>query len=160
MLPSRGNLDATQIDHIVVSNYGIFCIETKAYQGWIFGSVYMDYWTQVIYHSKKRFYNPLKQNYAHTKAIEDLLSSQFSDLKIVSLVAFPRADKLKISGLDKTDTMGVGRAVDVVDKIKRYTYIMFSDSQRDEICRILTNANIQDKEARKRHVRGVRDLKR
>ena len=36
MLPSRGNSVTTQIDHIVISNYGIFCIETKAYKGWIF----------------------------------------------------------------------------------------------------------------------------
>jgi len=35
LLPSRGSLDTTQVDHIVVSNYGIFCIETKAYKGWI-----------------------------------------------------------------------------------------------------------------------------
>ena len=29
----------TQIDHIVVSVYGIFVIETKNYKGWIFGNV-------------------------------------------------------------------------------------------------------------------------
>ena len=27
----------TQIDHIVVSQYGIFVVETKTYSGWIFG---------------------------------------------------------------------------------------------------------------------------
>jgi len=38
----------TQIDHVVVSNYGIFVIETKNYNGWILGDEYADYWTQVI----------------------------------------------------------------------------------------------------------------
>ena len=28
----------TQIDHVVVSPYGIFVIETKNFKGWIFGS--------------------------------------------------------------------------------------------------------------------------
>ena len=30
MLPSLGNTNTTQIDHIVVSDFGIFCIETKS----------------------------------------------------------------------------------------------------------------------------------
>ena len=29
MLPSLGNTNTTEIDHIVVSDFGIFCIETK-----------------------------------------------------------------------------------------------------------------------------------
>jgi len=49
LLPSNGRLNTTQIDHVVISNYGIFCIETKAYQGWIFGNADQEYWTQVIY---------------------------------------------------------------------------------------------------------------
>lgn len=28
---------STQIDHIVVSPYGVFVIETKGYKGWILG---------------------------------------------------------------------------------------------------------------------------
>ena len=47
LLPSNGNLNATQLDHVVVSNYGIFCIETKSYKGWIFGNANDKYWTQV-----------------------------------------------------------------------------------------------------------------
>ena len=73
LLPSNSHLNTTQIDHVVVSNYGIFCIETKAYQGWIFGEANQEYWTQVIYRHKERFYNPLRQNYAHVKAVEELV---------------------------------------------------------------------------------------
>ena len=42
----RNNGYTTQIDHIVVSVYGIFVIETKTYQGWIYGGENSDYWTQ------------------------------------------------------------------------------------------------------------------
>lgn len=35
----------SQIDHIVISDYGIFVIETKNYKGWILGSENSEYWT-------------------------------------------------------------------------------------------------------------------
>jgi restriction system protein len=62
----------TQIDHVVVSRYGIFVIETKTYQGWIFGSERDAQWTQMIHRRKYRFQNPLRQNYKHTKTLSDL----------------------------------------------------------------------------------------
>jgi len=43
----------TQIDHIVISNYGIFVIETKNYKGWIVGKEFDIYWRQVIYKRKE-----------------------------------------------------------------------------------------------------------
>ncbi|MDO8659823.1 MAG: nuclease-related domain-containing protein [Candidatus Parcubacteria bacterium] len=154
LLPSNGRLDTTQIDHVVVSNYGIFCIETKAYQGWIFGEANQEYWTQVIYRHKERFYNPLRQNYAHVKAVEELIKLKYPEARVFSLVAFPDADKLKITGTDS-----VGFAYDVVKRIGSFSNIIFSDTERDEICEILTNANIADKEARKLHNQGARELK-
>jgi len=154
LLPSNGSLNTTQIDHIVVSNYGIFCIETKAYQGWIFGDASQEYWTQVIYQYKERFYNPLRQNYAHIKAVEKLIMSKYPKTRVFSLVAFPDADKLKISGTDS-----VGYACDVVKKIESFTNIIFSDTERDEICEILIKSNILDKDARKLHNKGARELK-
>ena len=40
---------STQIDHIIVSEFGIFVIETKNMKGWIFGSENQKTWTQKIY---------------------------------------------------------------------------------------------------------------
>lgn len=37
---------STQIDHVVISVYGIFVIETKYYKGWIYGGENSEYWTQ------------------------------------------------------------------------------------------------------------------
>lgn len=154
MLPSNGNSSATQIDHVVVSNFGIFCIETKAYKGWIFGNADQEHWTQVIFRYKERFYNPLRQNFAHIKAIEGLLG--IPDLKspIISLVAFPNADKLKISGTDS-----VGYARDIVRKIENYTVVIYTDTERDEIFNLLASTNIVDKEIRKLHNKEVKELK-
>ena len=71
-LPS--SYGSTQIDHIVVSRYGLFVIETKNYTGWIFGNSKSKQWTQVVFKEKNRFMNPLRQNYKHTKAVESFFS--------------------------------------------------------------------------------------
>ncbi len=63
----------TQIDHIIVSRYGIFVIETKNMEGWIFGDEKQSHWTQSLYGKKFRFQNPLHQNYRHIKALEEFL---------------------------------------------------------------------------------------
>jgi hypothetical protein len=62
----------TQIDHILVTENGLFIIETKHYRGWILGRPGDDYWTQVIYRTKNRFRNPLRQNYGHVKTVQSL----------------------------------------------------------------------------------------
>src|SRR5574338_503996 len=45
----------TQIDHVLVSRFGVFVIETKHYSGWIFGSPEDRYWTQSQLRGKHRF---------------------------------------------------------------------------------------------------------
>lgn len=67
------NGTTTQIDHIVVSPYGIFVVETKNYSGWIFAEADAKVWTQTIYHKKSTFQNPIRQNYLHVCAIADNL---------------------------------------------------------------------------------------
>lgn len=64
----------TQIDHIIVSKFGLFVIETKNMSGWIFGSPEQAQWTQSLPGGKKfKFQNPLRQNYKHTKSLEEFL---------------------------------------------------------------------------------------
>jgi len=64
----------TQIDHTIISPYGIFVIETKNIKGWIFGSERDNRWTQCLRGGKKySFQNPLRQNFRHTKSISMFL---------------------------------------------------------------------------------------
>jgi hypothetical protein len=64
---------STQIDHILVSRFGVFVIETKDLGGWIFGDASSASWTQVLFRAKFRFQNPIHQNYRHVCAVRDLL---------------------------------------------------------------------------------------
>jgi restriction system protein len=76
----------TQIDHIIVSKYGIFVVETKNMKGWIFGSENQKQWTQQIFKHKSKFQNPLHQNYKHLKTLETCLKTK-SD-SIFSVIIF------------------------------------------------------------------------
>lgn len=77
---------STQIDHIIVSKFGIFVIETKNMGGWIFGNPSHPKWTQTFGKSKNSFQNPLRQNYKHIKELESLL--QIGEDKLFSVVVF------------------------------------------------------------------------
>lgn len=63
----------TQVDHILVSCFGVFVIETKDYSGWIFAGERDANWTQVLFHHKFRFQNPIRQNFRHICAVRSLL---------------------------------------------------------------------------------------
>ena len=60
----------TQVDHILISRFGVFVMETKDYKGWIFADAKQAKWTQVLFKAKFRFQNPLWQNLRHIRAVQ------------------------------------------------------------------------------------------
>lgn len=146
LLPTETESLTTQIDHLVISTFGIFCIETKSYGGWIFGRATDKYWTQTFYKNKTRFYNPLRQNYAHIKAIEALINPLLLNINIYSFIAFPEAEKLNITG-----TEAVGYTRDIIKKIKGYDREAISKENLDKILAIIVKNNIADKKELKNH---------
>jgi hypothetical protein len=63
----------TQIDHVFVSRFGIFVVETKNMKGWIFGHEDQAEWAQKIFRHSFKFQNPLRQNYKHARALQSAL---------------------------------------------------------------------------------------
>ena len=115
LLPnSGGKFPTTQIDHLVVSTYGIFCIETKTRSGVIVGSASDQDWTQIFPTKEHTFYNPIRQNYGHIKAVERIIGHH-RKAPIVSLIAFPRAERLEVTGTD-----AVSDAKGTIAKLLRY----------------------------------------
>lgn len=86
-LPDEQN-QTTQIDHILLSPFGVFVIETKNYKGWIFGGERQKMWTQKIYKKSFKFQNPLHQNYKHQKVLEAILADIVDPALIHSVVVF------------------------------------------------------------------------
>lgn len=93
-LPTKDG-GTTQIDHVIISQHGVFVIETKNMKGWIYGKANQKTWTQKIYRHSNQFQNPLHQNYKHTKTLEELLG--IPETAIHSIVVFVGACKFKTS---------------------------------------------------------------
>ena len=77
----------TQVDHILVSRFGVFVIETKDYKGWIFADPTQAKWTQVLFELRFKFQNPIFQNIRHVRAVQGLLDFLPSDA-VKSVVVF------------------------------------------------------------------------
>ncbi len=91
-IPYRG--DTTEIDLIMLHEKGIFVFESKNYSGWIFGSEDQLNWTQSLPGGvKKRFYNPIKQNNTHVKALSKAIGVPAGDM--TSFVIFSERCELK-----------------------------------------------------------------
>ncbi|WHP05224.1 nuclease-related domain-containing protein [Acinetobacter corruptisaponis] len=88
-----GEQGTTQVDHILISPYGVFIIETKNYTGWIFGNARQKQWTQKIYKKSYKFQNPLHQNYKHSKVLEAILADILEPQYLHSVIVFtPRCE--------------------------------------------------------------------
>lgn len=103
IVPARNG--TTQIDHVLVSIYGIFVIETKNMDGWIFGSAEQETWTQSFFGKKFRFQNPLRQNYRHTRCLAEFFGLNH-DL-VHSVVFFIGDCELKTKMPDNVLTSGL-----------------------------------------------------
>lgn len=76
----------TQIDHIILSKYGIFVIETKNMKGKIHGEESQKEWTQHLFNIQNRFQNPIFQNYRHIKSLQE--TTKLPSSCFVSVVVF------------------------------------------------------------------------
>ena len=90
-LPIAGG--TTQIDHIIISEYGVFVIETKNMKGWIFGNAHQKTWTQKIFKYTKNFQNPLHQNFKRVETLKSIL--ELTDQQIFSVVVFVGSSSFK-----------------------------------------------------------------
>lgn len=83
------NGDFSQIDLVLATTEGIIVIEVKDYSGWLYGNGNYTQWTKVLAYGKRkyRFYNPIKQNLSHIKALRKQLK-QFQNIPFFSIIVF------------------------------------------------------------------------
>ena len=143
---------STQIDHLIFSPYGLFVLETKNYQGWIFGSERQSQWTQQIFKKRSRFQNPLRQNYKHTKAIQELLG--VAPEQVHSVIAFVGDCEFKTE-MPPQVTRGDG----FVGHIQSFTQTVWSPEQMQELLDKLEAVRLQPGRATdQRHAAHVKEL--
>jgi nuclease-like protein len=74
----------TRIDHAILTSGGILCIQTKHYNGIIFGDADEPQWTNVDGIHRRRFLNPLIQNEGRTRALQKVVP----EVPVANLVVF------------------------------------------------------------------------
>jgi hypothetical protein len=74
----------TQINHAILTSGGILCIQTKHYNGVVFGAADEPQWTNVDGVRRRRFLNPLIQNEGRTRALQKVVP----DVPVANLVVF------------------------------------------------------------------------
>ncbi|OIU69831.1 nuclease-related domain-containing protein [Rossellomorea aquimaris] len=82
----------SQIDHVVLTPYGIFTIETKNYQGTIYGGKDRKTW---LVNGKFKMMNPFVQNYGHIAALKKLIDEKYHPL-FISMVSFTKRCTFKV----------------------------------------------------------------
>ncbi|MBQ7532867.1 MAG: NERD domain-containing protein [Bacteroidales bacterium] len=155
----------TQIDHIVVSKYGVFAVETKNYRGEIYGSDNSQDWTQIIvtnvtyrkkwwktysYVTKNHFYNPVKQSLAHMYVIKKTLKD-WSNIKVVPIVVFAGSAVMK----------GVNSQYHVIysdmllTTIQKYDTPLISEIEVEKVVDTLIHNDIRDQVNDRTHIHNV-----
>lgn len=152
----------TQIDHIVVSPYGIFVIETKNYKGWIFGHQDSEEWKQSLLGKKTiwgwsseqhKFRNPIRQNLAHFRAVRAILKD-VGDFTIIPIVVFADSADLNITVPNHT----VINWCNLRSTIKAYSTPCISQDNVKRIVEKLTTANITTEGSREMHISKVQKI--
>ena len=90
-----GEAETTEIDCILISRKGIFCIEVKNWTGFIKGSERDYYWYQARFDRKniqEKRCNPIKQNERHCRLLEEFLDYKFA---VDNIVIFLNQKSLK-----------------------------------------------------------------
>lgn len=141
----------TQIDHVFLSPYGIFVLETKNMSGWIFGSEKQSQWTQQIYKQRFKFQNPLRQNYKHLKALEATLG--ISPEHLHSVITFVGGSTFKTE-VPANVTQGIG----FIRYIQSFQQPVFSEAEVDAMLHALQTGRRAPTHAT--HREHVQNLKR
>ena len=142
----KANNSTHQIDHIVVSKYGIFVIETKQYNGYIYGNEYDKKWVQ-----NKKYYinNPVHQNFGHVKILEKVLG--LPENKFIPIVCIPSNAKINVKSKNR------------IARLNNLNTIILSNNtviieNPDILYKKILSLNITDSKIIKQHIENVKEI--
>jgi len=142
----------TQIDHIIVSKFGIFVVETKNIKGWIFGSENQKQWTQQIFKHKTKFQNPLHQNYKHVKTLEAFLNAKNNSIFSVIIFIGNSTFKSKMPENVRFSRGGI-------EYIKSKTDIVFNRQEIANVIKQVESGRLERSfKTNRQHVRHVLEI--
>ena len=153
-VPYRGK--TSEIDILLIHEKGIYVIESKNYSGWIFGNADQQNWTQMINkNTKERFYNPIKQNKTHIKALAKYLDMQPEQMK--SYIVFSERCELKKIP-ENTEQYTITKRDKLLNLIKADTEnnkTVFTAEQIDELYNKLQSLTEVSQEVKEKHIEDI-----
>jgi restriction system protein len=147
IIPSTNG--TTQIDHVLVSPYGAFIVETKNIKGWIFGSEDQPKWTQTLYRKKYSFQNPIRQTFRQKKILSKYLVLDESNIHTV--IYFVGDCKFKTQLPANVIKSGLGRY------IKQFHNPILSSEEINRILGVLEQHVTESSLTNRDHVRSLRE---
>ncbi len=151
LLVRNGN-HTTQVDHIVISRYGVFVLETKNVHGKVYGGGNAEFWKQYLpapgyvrygFTQEHQLRNPIWQNDGHIKTLRKLVFG--NDIPIYGIVIFPNDTYINVKAEQPVLNM-----CNVVPYIKQYQDVVLSSDQmgfyRRRIFEVISTAESDRKE--------------
>ncbi len=147
----KSGAGTTQIDHLIISDFGIFVIETKNFKGWIFGGENSEYWQQVIFKSKIKFYNPIRQNHRHINTLKTCLK-EYPNLKYKSIIVFSTRATIKVN--TSTDVIYSNQ---LLPFIKNYQEKNLSKDDKEIIFQKIKSDNLINTFDKQKHIKTIKN---
>lgn len=142
----------TQIDLIIVSRFGVFVVETKNMKGWIFGGSHQQDWTQIIFHFKSKFQNPLIQNQLHVRSV--IQTTGLNEFQVYSIVVF--------AGKSSFRTQMPGNVIHLsnfIHLIKSQGEVLFTHEEVNSIVSMLESKRLpKTRKTNRAHIEYVNSL--
>lgn len=131
LIPNGKPGNFSQIDHLVLSKFGIFCIETKAHNAKIYGSAQSSKFKAYYGNTSFDMVNPILQNRTHARSLAKLLG--LDESSITRLTVFPYTKYIKADGCESE----ICDFAELVSSIKSQTVEIFSEHQLAEMEKII-----------------------
>ena len=147
----------TEVDILLITNKGVFVIESKAFNGLIYGNTNVKYW-KLIYNNIQRysFFNPVWQNKLHINSISKLLNINISYFE--SIICFGAYSKIKrVNNLKKhTKLSTVDNIYEVIYKLYDSRNNYYTNIEVDNIYTQLLKYKFVSNEIIKKHTKLVK----
>ena len=131
-----------RIDHACMTAGGILCIQTKHYNGVVFGEADEPQWTNVDGVTRRRFLNPLIQNEGRTRALQKVVP----DVPVANLVIFTGSVEFT-----SAPPKNVIRVAELESFIAKFVFGPSKVEDWDAVWMTLQSVALTDAETRKDH---------
>ncbi len=131
-----------RIDHAIMTAGGILCIQTKHYNGIVFGEADEPQWTNVDGVTRRRFLNPLIQNEGRRRALQTVVP----DVPVANVVIFTGSVEFTTP-----PPKNVIRVSELQSFIAKFVFGPSKVEDWDAVWMTVQSAAMTDRETRKDH---------